>query len=214
MAVDVAQRRGSTGAGVVPRLYDALVWPAERAFIGRWRRRLSSRAAAGAARLLEIGAGTGAGFRALPPGARVVALEPASAMAARARVRAAMAGRRGVAAQVVEGRAEQLPFADASFDAVLATFVWCSVADPERAFAEARRVLRPGGRLYLLEHVHNRWQPARALQTLFAPAWRRVAGGCRLDQDTVGLLVAAGLSVERRADHLLGWVVEIEAARR
>jgi ubiquinone/menaquinone biosynthesis C-methylase UbiE len=124
-----------------------------------------------------------------------------------------MAARRGVSVRVVEGRAEQLPFADGSFDAVLATFVWCSVADPARAFAEARRVLRPGGRLYLLEHVHNDWQPARSLQTLLAPAWRHVAGGCRLDQDTVGLLLAAGLRVERRADHLLGWVVELEARR-
>ncbi len=213
MAVDTRDRPASIGADILPRLYDALMWPAERAFVGRWRWRLSSRAGARRARVLEIGAGTGAGFRFMPPGCELVALEPSAAMAARAQARAAMAARRGVPVSVVEARAEELPFADASFDAVLATFVWCSVADPVRAFAEARRVLRPEGRLYLLEHVHNRWQPVRGLQTLFAPAWRRVAGGCRLDQDTVGLLVGAGLRVERRADHLLGWIVEIEARR-
>jgi SAM-dependent methyltransferase len=124
-----------------------------------------------------------------------------------------MAAARGVSASVVEARAERLPFADSSFDAVIATFTWCSVADPAQAFDEVRRVLRPAGRLYLLEHVHSRWQPARGLQTMAAPAWRRVAWGCRLDRDTVGLLVAAGLQVERRADHLLGWIVEIEARR-
>ncbi len=128
-------------------------------------------------------------------------------MAARARARA------GAAATVVEACAEELPFADGSFDRAIATLTWCSVADPPAAFAEVRRVLRPHGRLFLLEHVHLAWQPGRRLQTLAAPAWRRVAQGCRIDQDTVGLLESAGFVVERRRDHLLGWIVELEARR-
>ena len=57
------------------------------------------------------------------------------------------------------------------------------------------------------------WQPARRLQTLAAPGWAHVAQGCRLDRDTVGLLQSAGFTIERRRDHLLGWVVELEARR-
>ncbi len=199
----------ATYGGVTPRLYDVLMWPAEKLLVGRWRRRLYGAAAsAPGARLLEIGAGTGAGFPYFAPGAEVTAVEPSAAMAARARARAGAA-----AITIVEARAEALPFADASFDRAVATFTWCSVADPLAAFAEVRRVLLPHGRLFLLEHVHLAWQPGRRLQSLAAPAWRRVAEGCRLDQDTVGLLESAGFAVTRRRDHLLGWIVEIEAFR-
>ena len=65
-------------------------------------------------------------------------------------------GRRGPPRRVavVDGRAEELPFADASFDAAVSTFALCTVADPAAALAELRRVLVPGGTLLLLEHVH------------------------------------------------------------
>jgi len=193
--------------GLHPWLYDTVMWPAEVLLVRRWRRRLYGAAGTPGARLLEIGAGTGAGLRFVPPGVEVVAVEPSRAMAARARTRA------GGAAVVVEACAEELPLPDASFDRVVATLTLCSVFDPRAAFAEVRRVLRPGGRLLLIEHVHNTWQPARALQTLAAPTWRRLAQGCRLDQDTVGLVEAAGFVVEHRRDHLLGWIVELEARR-
>ena len=153
--------------------------------------------------------GTGAGLRFFPPRTEIVAVEPSAAMAARACARAGA----GAAVTIVQARAEELPFADGSFDCAIAALTWCSVADPLAAFAEVRRVLRPGGRLLLLEHVHLAWHPGRRLQSLAAPAWRRVAQGCRLDQDTVGLLESAGFAVQRRRDHLLGWIVEIEARR-
>ena len=103
-------------------------------------------------------------------------------MRERARRRAARAAAR---VTVVEGRAEELPFADASFDAAVSAFALCTVADPAAALAELRRVLVPGGTLLLLEHVHLPWEPGRALQSRAAPAWAAVAGGCRLDRDTV-----------------------------
>ena len=134
---DADTRRGAgasawSGEGFAeptPRLYDAIMWPAERLFLRRWRRRLYGSIAAGAgagrgaggvagdpggagARVLEIGAGTGAGFGFYPAGSSVMAVEPSVAMAARARQRAAMAvhAARGPAAiEVVEAWAEQLP---------------------------------------------------------------------------------------------------------
>jgi ubiquinone/menaquinone biosynthesis C-methylase UbiE len=205
---------GEGFAEPTPRVYDAIMWPAERLLLRRWRRRLYGAIVADAGgaglRVLEIGAGTGVGFAFYPAGITVSAVEPSVAMAARARERA---GRAAATIEVVEARVEELPFTDGSFDCAIATLAWCSVADPLAAFAEVRRVLRPRGRLLLLEHVHSRWQPARRLQSLAAPTWRRVAQGCRLDQDTVGLLSAAGFAVERRRDHLLGWVVELQARR-
>jgi SAM-dependent methyltransferase len=216
---------GEGFAEPTPRAYDAIMWPAEKLLLRRWRRRLYGaivadddglRHTAGGGslgagpRVLEIGAGTGVGFAFYPAGVTVSAVEPSVAMAARARQRAACAA---ATIEVVEARAEELPFGDGSFDCAIATLAWCSVTDPLAAFAEVRRVLRPRGRLLVLEHVHSRWQPARRLQSLAAPTWRRVAQGCRLDQDTVGLLSGAGFAVERRRDHLLGWVVELQARK-
>lgn len=205
---------GEGFAEPTPRVYDAIMWPAEKLLLRRWRRRLYGAIVADTdgvgLRVLEIGAGTGVGFAFYPAGVTVSAVEPSVAMAARARERA---GRAAATIEVVEARAEELPFSDGSFDCAIATLAWCSVADPLAAFAEVRRVLRPRGRLLLLEHVHSRWQPARRLQSLAALTWRRVAQGCRLDQDTVGLLSAAGFAVERRRDHLLGWVVELQARK-
>jgi SAM-dependent methyltransferase len=185
---------GKTSApGSSPRLYDALMWGFERAAIGGWRRRLARRANG---RVLEVGAGTGSQFKWYSAGAQVVAVEPDAAMAARARLRAAAA------------------IADGEFDSAAVSFTWCTVDDPERASEELRRVLKPDALLVMLEHVHLRWQPGRWLQSRGAPYWAAVAGGCRLDRDTAGVISAAGFEVLETRSHVLGWIVEIVARRR
>jgi ubiquinone/menaquinone biosynthesis C-methylase UbiE len=182
--------------------YDAVMWPFERALLGAWRRRL---AATARGRVLEIGSGTGAQLRWYAPGTEVTALEPDQGMRARLEARAASAPAQ---ITVVSGRAEDLPFAGGSFDAAVSAFALCTVDDPAAALAELRRVLVPGGTLLLLEHVHLAWEPGRALQTLATPAWASVAGGCRLDRDTLRSAVEAGFTLERQEAHLAGWIVE------
>jgi SAM-dependent methyltransferase len=198
-------RTMTTPAGLQPALYDALMWPLERLVLGVWRHRLG---AAAAGRVLEIGAGTGSQLRYYPSGTRVTALEPSAAMAARARRRGARA-----TAQVttVLGAAEALPFAAAEFDTVLFSLAFCSVRDPDATLTEVRRVLVPGGRLIMLEHVHLPWQPGHRLQSLAAPAWAAVAGGCRLDRDTVALVRSAGFAPVALRTHACGWIVELLA---
>jgi ubiquinone/menaquinone biosynthesis C-methylase UbiE len=194
--------RISTPPGGHAAVYDAVMWPFERALVGEWRRRL---AGAARGRVLEIAAGTGAQFRWYAPGTEVTALEPDASMRERARRRA-----QGVAARVtvVDGRAEALPFADVGFDAAVSAFALCTVADPEAALAELRRVLVPGGLLLLLEHVHLPWQPGRSLQSSVAPAWAAVAGGCRLDRDTLTTARDAGFVLLQQRAHVAGWIVE------
>ena len=194
--------RISTPPGGHAAVYDAVMWPFERAAVGAWRRRLTAEARG---RVLEIGTGTGAQFRWYEPGVSVTAVEPDALMLERARRRAPGAA---ASVAVVEGRAEELPFAEASFDAAVSAFALCTVTDPAAALAELRRVLVPGGRLLLLEHVHLPWEPGRTLQSRAAPAWAAIAGGCRLDRDTVGTAVAAGFSVVRHRSHVAGWIVE------
>ena len=69
----------------------------------------------------------------------------------------------GPQATVVEARAERLPFAEASFDTVVTTLVLCTVPEVAATLAEIRRVLRPDGRLLVLEHVRLRRSTARPL---------------------------------------------------
>ena len=127
--------------------YDAMLRPLERWFLARWRAETLGHLPA-EARILEVGAGTGLNFRFYPRGARGVASELSCEMLKMARGKIVPEG-----ISLLQSGAEMLPFKDASFDAALATLVFCSVASPPAAFAELRRVIRPGGMLVLLEHV-------------------------------------------------------------
>lgn len=169
--------------------YDRVMSVVERGGLGERRRRLLARAWG---RVLEIGAGTGANLAHYRDAAEVVALEPDLAMADRLR---AKVGRAAVPVEVVVDDAQHLPFPDHSFDTVVSTLVLCTVRDPGRALAEARRVLAPGGRLLFLEHVSGTGWTART-QRLLGPLWQRVAGGCHLDRDTVRAIKDAGFVID------------------
>jgi phosphatidylethanolamine/phosphatidyl-N-methylethanolamine N-methyltransferase len=101
-------------------------------------------------RVLEAGAGTGLNIAFYPPGARVTATDLSWAMLQRARKRA-----RERKADVAFEEADlcELPFADQAFDTAVATFVFCSVPDPVTCLREMARVVKPAGRILLLDHV-------------------------------------------------------------
>ena len=94
--------------------------------------------------------------------------------------------------EVLEAPAEALPFEAHSVDTLVSTLVLCTVPSVEAALAEARRVLKPTGRLLFLEHVRHP-DPARARkQDRFNPVQRVVARGCNLNRPTPDLLREAG----------------------
>lgn len=188
------------------RLLDAGMRAADRAGLRRARTRI-----AGAARgtTLEIGIGTGLNIGVYGRDVTLHGVDVSSSALALAAARAAETGRRVV---LVEGDAADLPFADASFDTVVGTFVLCSVADVARSLGEVRRVLRPGGTVRLLEHALARHSAIAAVQGRSAPAWARVSGGCRLDHDVRRSLEDAGLAVIEERRRAGGLLVEIVAA--
>jgi SAM-dependent methyltransferase len=103
--------------------------------------------------------------------------------------------------ELTRAGAENLPFDDAEFDTVVATFVHCTIAEPRRAMSEISRVLRPGGRYLFLEHVRAEDGSALArFQDLVAVPHRYVAAGCHPNRRTEELLRAAPLTIER-LDH-------------
>ncbi|WP_234945194.1 class I SAM-dependent methyltransferase [Anaeromyxobacter sp. Fw109-5] len=148
--------------------------------------------------IVELGAGAGANFRYLARGTHVIAIEPNRHMHGHLR---AAAARHGVTVDVRTAVAERLPLPDASVDAVISSLVLCSVADPGRALAEVRRVLRQGGRFWCVEHVAAREGSAVArVQRSVKRPWGRLFEGCDTRRDVGRLLGEAGYaSIEARA---------------
>lgn len=175
-------------------IYDRFMKASEEACLTEWRGELLSDLAG---EVLEIGAGTGANLRHYPKAVeRVVATEPDRYMIPKLQDRARRDRPQDL--EIVEALADRLPFADGSFDAVVSTLVLCSVPDLDRALIEARRVLKPGGRLIYLEHVAAEDRPDRYVwQRRIEPLWRRIAGNCHLTRRTGDAIRRAGFTVDR-----------------
>lgn len=162
-------------------------------------------------RVLELGIGGGLNLTFYDPAAvsEVVGVDPSAELRARAE---AAPRAEGLTVRVLDGAAEALPFGDDSFDTVVTTFTLCSVDDAGAALHEAKRVLRPDGRLIFCEHglapdaAVTRWQQR------IEPLWKRLAGGCHLTRPPAAMLRAAGFRVDRldsmylpRTPRSLGW---------
>lgn len=170
---------------VFAALYDRMTVPLEHGVLAE---RQGGLLADLAGSVLDAGAGTGANLPHLRSASRVVAAEPDPAM--RRRMAAKLAGA-PIPAEITGDVAEALQQPVASFDAVVFTQVLCTVSDPGRALTEARRVLRPGGRLIVFEHVRGSGSLAR-WQDCLTPLWSRLIPACHLGRDTAAAVERAG----------------------
>ena len=172
----------------------------------RWRAALVADLAG---EVLEIGAGTGTMFAHYPVGVRLTAIEPDEGFLALAAERAKHAP---VPIQLQAGVGESLPFPDASFDGVVCASVLCSVRSVRATLAEIKRVLKPGGRLRLIEHTKSERLVAGALQELFNPIWRALnRQGCNMNRDPRPALGVLGFTT-RQADRFQIFVPAMPAA--
>lgn len=170
-------------------LYDIMEHLMESRAFARWRPRLWQLVEGD--KVLEVGVGTGKNMPYYPPGAQVTAVDLSPRMLERARSRARELGR---PAELHEMDVQHLNFADGSFDAAVSTFVFCSVPDPVVGLQEIMRVVKPGGRLYMLEHVLSRKLVLRQLMRLMNPLVVRI-GGANIDRETRLNLERAGWKV-------------------
>lgn len=159
--------------------------------------------------MLELAAGTGRNLPFYDPGIRLTTVELSPEMLAIAKRRAAELGRE---ADLRLGDAQALDFADESFDTVVITLALCTIPDDRQAVREARRVLRPGGRLLALEHVRSPRLPVRAGQRVLDPLAVRFAAD-HLLREPLDYLEAEGFQLER-VERLKWGIVERVSARK
>jgi ubiquinone/menaquinone biosynthesis C-methylase UbiE len=175
------------GVEQIPWLYDAGMVLLEKAGLGGWRSWLARGVRPG--RVLDLGCGTGRNLPLLGSGVRAVGLDPCHASLLKAR-------RRTPGVPLVRARAEALPFRGGAFDTVVSGLVFCSVSDVPGGLREARRVLKPGGALRMLEHVRARGRVASWLQDRTQPLWTWFTGGCHPNRETEAAVAAAGFVIE------------------
>lgn len=169
-------------------------------------------------KVLELGIGMGLNLAFYDPAkvGSVTGVDPAPELR-----QIAMAAPRpdGLQVRVEDGTAEALPFADYSFDCVVCTFTLCSVQRPAQALAEARRVLKPGGRFLFCEHGLAPDDTVVRWQRRIEPVWKHIAGGCHLTRPVTPAIAAAGFTMVRtdtmylpKTPRPLGWNEWGEAA--
>jgi ubiquinone/menaquinone biosynthesis C-methylase UbiE len=179
-------------------IYQRCIFPflLDRAMASKVLRGPRSRTLARArGRILEVGFGTGRNLPHYPAQVRrIEALDPDVDLDRYSRPRIAAAA---VAVDFHHLDASRLPFDAASFDTVVCTLTLCSIPDVERALAEIRRILKPGGEFLFLEHGLAPVPAVARWQRRLTPIQRRLGGGCHLDRDTVRLATDAGLPPAR-----------------
>lgn len=155
------------------------------------RRKVVPRAAG---KVLELGIGGGMNLIHYDPAqvSSVSGVDPSAELRAKAE---AAPRPHGLTVEIRDGTAEALPYEAASFDCVVCTFTLCTVADPGAALAEARRVLKPGGRFLFCEHGLAPDAQVAKWQRRIEPVWKRLAGGCHLTRPIGSTLTAAGLTL-------------------
>jgi len=200
---EIAKRRWNRTA----RRYDYLMALMERVVVRKWRRLLWSRVET--SRVLEIGVGTGNNIPYYPADAEITAVDFSEEMLNRAKNRAS---RHKVKVNLRQMDAQNLEFADNTFDTVVGTMVFCSVPDPVRGIREVERVCKRGGKVVLLEQDFSANRYSRLLAKLVNPLVIRMGSDFR--RRTIEDVAKSGLKVERVTNLWAGMFKLIEARKK
>jgi len=168
--------------------YDLLAWGPER----RWAPRKRELFANMHGKVLFVAVGTGQDIPFFPPGQDITGIDISPRMLAKARERAARYPG-SLELRVMDIHA--LDFPDHSFDQVVTSCTFCSVPDPVAGLIALRRVLKPGGELYMFEHTGSRVFPFSLMLDVMTPVWKPI--GPEMNRDTVANVEKAGFEIRQ-----------------
>lgn len=171
--------------------YDFFMSPLEQRKFKRIRSELLKGASG---KVLELGSGTGINFPLYDNVDQVIAIEPSQPMIDRSLIKKKLAV---VPIEIVNVSAENLPFKDCTFDTVVATLVFCTIPNVEKAINEVIRVCKPEGKILLFEHVKMENAALSKMQESLTPFWKKVCDGCCLNRETLKAFSNQGLEIER-----------------
>lgn len=188
------------------RFFDFLVSPMEMMAVQKWRKKLFVQLEG--QEILEVGVGTGRNFPFYLPGKSITAIDLSKKMLAQASLRAAQLK---LSVSLFQMNVQDLKFSTGTFDAVVSTFVFCSVADPEKGLREIKRVLKPKGKIFFLEHVRPEGSMGR-LFDLLNPILHKILG-TNINRRTVNNIKKVGLRILKE-ENLSGSVFKFISAEK
>lgn len=117
---------------------------------------------------------------------------------------------KGLKVDMLEAPLEDLKLSEQSFDSIVFTLVFCSVTEPLEGLKRVYELLRPGGRIYFIEHVmpDQKHHHVRKVVNGVNPHWRKIASGCNLNRETLETIKEAGFLLERHSTSLGGALIE------
>jgi len=150
-------------------------------------------------RVLEVGIGSGLNLPFYASAAtNIIGLDPSPKLLEMGNK---AARKTPIPLRLIEGTAAAIPIEDHDVDAIVTTWTMCSIPEIQSALQEMRRVLRPGGRLFFVEHGRATEPRVRWWQDHLTPAWKHLSGGCHLNRAIDEFVENAGFRIERYLRH-------------
>jgi len=171
------------------RFYDLHTKLAEKLWFIKWRKKFFTPLKG---KILEVGIGTGKNIDYYNKDAKVIGVDFSEKMLEKAKEKLIKSGKKNIALKQMD--AENLNFKDNSFDYVVTSCVFCSVPDPIKGLEEIRRVLKPRGRLIMIEHVLSK-NPIIALIERIHNPLTRFFMGVNINRNTKQNIINANMKI-------------------